>query len=404
MSTHKKARTSQEANSNKNSINNKNNNSISIHQNTFTAAEDYISDNYKIRYNSVSCDYEWNKGEYGEFVPLNENSLYRELKKAGHNIRLSDLITLIKSDFVAPYDPIKEYFNNLQSWDGQDHIGLLTSYIEKSDPEIFDRQFKKFLVRAVACALYDDMLNKQAFILIHREQNSGKSTFCRFLCPPKLKEYIAEDISTDKDSRILLAKNFLINLDELTVMSKKDINSLKALLSKTQINERLPYDRKNTILPRRCSFLGSTNQTEFLNDETGTVRWLCFEIKSIDWNYHRDVNIDKVWSQAYHLLKNTDFRYELTSDEIIENEKRNKNYHILSTERELIEKFFEPDLDKEKQNFKTATEVIQRLNSLTEREFSLKKVQIGKALKNLQYPEGRDSLTRYGYYLHERII
>jgi predicted P-loop ATPase len=374
---------------------------ISLAQNNFTLAEDYISKRYDIRYNEVACTFEYSEKGKNTYKPLNENSLYRELKRTGHKISLSDLITLIKSDFVDSYDPINEYFQKLSKWDGKDHIAKLASFVEAKEQVEFNKHLKKHLVRIVACAIDPNIVNKQAFILVHNKQNSGKSTFCRYLCPPGLNEYIAEDITTDKDSRILLAKNFLINLDELTVMSRKDINSLKALLSKTQINERLPYDKKNTILPRRCSFVGSTNQTEFLNDETGTVRWLCFEIKSINWNYSKEVDMDKVYAQAYHLYNKSDYQYELTKEEVITNEERNKRFHILTIERELLEKYFEPGERGKQKHFKTATDIMQRLNEFTDKEFRLNKIQIGKALKSLNYPEGRDNKYRYGYYAKE---
>jgi len=94
----------------------------------------------------------------------------------------------------------------------------------------------------------------------------------------------------------------LINLDESSTLSKVEINSLKSLFSKDKINECLPCDRRNSILPSRCSFIGSTNQIEFLNDETGSVRWLCFVIDEIDWSYSSKVNIDMVYAQAYQLF------------------------------------------------------------------------------------------------------
>ena len=137
---------------------------------------------------------------------------------------------------------------------------------------------------------------------MHSGQSSGKSTWCRFLCPPKLSRYFAEDIASDKDSRILLTTSFIINLDELSVLARKEINSLKAYFSKTTINERLPYDKRNTTLSRICSFVGSTNQSTFLSDETGNVRWLCFELLGqIDFNYSKEVDINRVWTQAFHL-------------------------------------------------------------------------------------------------------
>ena len=94
--------------------------------------------------------------------------------------------------------------------------------------------------------------------MVHELQNSGKTTFIRFLCPPALKNYMTENISFDKDSLIALIENFIINLDELATFSKVEINSLKSILSKSFIKERHPFERKAKKLSRRASFIGST--------------------------------------------------------------------------------------------------------------------------------------------------
>lgn len=376
-----------------------------INNNTFVQAESYLDENFDLRYNKVSTQFEAKRKKEKVYHELNENSLFRELQKAGIKISLANLISLLKSDFVHQYDPFREYFENLPKWDGSDYINQLGAFVKVYDKTSWQTQLKKHLVRSVACALEEHFFNKQALILVHSKQNSGKSTFCRYLTPNKLQPYLAEDVTTDKDSRILLAKNFMINLDELAMMGRKDINSLKALLSKVQINERLPYDRKNTILPRRASFVGSTNQVEFLNDETGTVRWLCFELSEIDWNYSKVINMDDVYSQAYHLYKlwkQDKFPIELTSKEIQENELRNRKFQVLSVERELIERYFQPDPEKE--ILWTATEIMERVNNLSDRVHKLNKINIGKALKSLNYPEGRGGFSGYSHGYFAKLL
>jgi len=235
--------------------------------------------------------------------------------------------------------------------------------------------------------------------LVHDKQNSGKSTFCRFLCPPAIQNYIAENLSIDKDSRILLCRNLLINLDELSTLSKVEINSLKSLFSKDKINERLPYDRRNSILPRRCSFIGSTNQVEFLNDETGSVRWLCFVIDEIDWNYSSKVNIDLVYAQAYYLFK-TGFDYNLSANEVKENEEYNRQFLINSSEKELVTKFLEPGTKDNHKYFWTATDVLLYISNVTENRVKLSSNNIGKALKICGFERIKHGIEKiYGYYV-----
>jgi predicted P-loop ATPase len=373
-----------------------------IISNKFTEAESYLAERYEFRLNTVSLSVEYRGIGENSFRIVNENTLFRELQKIGNTLPITSLVALLKSDFVEEYDPIGQYFLNLEPWDEKtDYIDELAGYVLTHEFQEWKKHFKKHLVRTVVCATNPKFFNKQALILIQQEQNSGKSTYIRFLCPPILNDYFAEDITSDKDSRILLVKNFIINLDELAKWSKKDVDTIKSYFSKTQINERLPYDRKNSVLTRRASFFGSTNKQDFLTDETGSVRWLCFQVKKIDWNYTQKIDINKVWAQAYHLSK-TGFYFDLTVDEISENEKRNKQYFVISIEIEYISKLFDFDPTEDKSNFKTASDVMGKIYQLIEHRLNLNFIQVGKALTFLGCPKGKEN-GRYGYYLFLKL-
>ena len=355
----------------------------------------YLNAKYDIRYNEISHDIQIKLQNTSDWFYINLNSLLIELTTADVEVSMNKLEIYIKSELVDRHNPIDNYFNSLEKWDGQDYISKLASYVPTFENEAFLYHLKKWLVRAIKCALEPGYFNKQCLIISHKGQSSGKSTWCRFLCPPELSEYIAEDIANDKDARIQLCRNFLINLDELAVLAKKEINALKAYFSKTFINERLPYDRKNTVLPRVCSFIGSTNMTTFLNDETGSVRWLCFELKDkIDFAYSKEIDINKVWAQAYHLAyKDPNFNPELTLKDVSENEERNKKYTRLTIEQELISKYYTKSTDKN--DFVTAGDVMTTLSTLNLR---LNKVNIGKAFAGFNFQRVKDSKRQvYGY-------
>lgn len=371
---------------------------IRLVKNKFTDAEDYLSKKYDFRRNVLSLEIEISDKDARNYRPVNENSLYRELQHKGNTISLANILAILKSDFVTDFDPIKSYFESLV-WDNCSHIEKLAEYIETNDVDEWKTNFKKHLVRTVKCALDNDYFNKQALILVHSAQNSGKSTFIRFLCPPELSAHIAEDVTTDKDSRILLVKNFIINLDELDKLNKQEIGAVKSFISKNQINERLPFDRKNSVLKRRASFFGSTNRHELLDDPTGSVRWLCFEINKINWAYKERIDINQVWAEAYNLYK-TGFICDLTREELERNEERNRGFQVLSIERELIQRLCEPDNDRCIDNFRTATDIFDKISGYTNLSNKLNVVQIGKALRSLGFPEGKETKDRIrGYYI-----
>lgn len=369
---------------------------------TFEKVEKYLQELYDIRYNEVSNEIECKAKEESEFKKINENNIYRLLQHNNIRFSLTNISALLRSDFVPVHNPFKDYFDSLPKWNeetSENYIDKLSGHIKAKDPERFKRHFKKMLVRCIACALLEDVFNKHAFILVHEKQSTGKTTFLRWLCPPTLKEYYTDTFIVGKDGEMSLSDNMFINLDELSTLSKQDINALKSSFSRVNIRQRRPFDRTMSNMPRRANFVGSTNKAEFLTDETGSVRWLCFEIESIDWNYNKVIDLDLVWSQAYSLFK-TGFRYELTADEIMENETANKDYQITTSEIELIQKHYTPATKEKHEVFYTSSEF---QNNLSEKypHIRLNTNNIGKALKVLGFLKSQKYNGNYpikGYY------
>ena len=343
----------------------------------------YVNSKYRIRFNTISLDYEINITGNDDWESLNLNSLLIELTRNNIDTNYNKLEILIKSNLIERYDPIKEYMLELPKWDNQvDYIHKLASYVTTNDNEAFSYHLKKWFARAVICACEKDKINKHCLVLANGDQHAGKSTYFQRFIPKKLANYIAEDLGTDKDSRIKMCKNLIINLEELSVIGKTEVNYLKSLISKVFINERLPYERRAENLPRICSFVGSTNMVDFLTDETGSVRWIIFDvIGRINFSYSKEINIDNVWSQAYYLAYHEiNFEPELTQQDIIDNEKRNEKYTSFTTEQEMVIKYF--DKTDNIIYFHTATDIIQKLIPTG---LKLSREKVGKALSGYKF-------------------
>jgi len=349
--------------------------------------EEYLKEQYDLRYNEITVEIECKNEEENIYEPINENRIYIDLKRNCINISQSDLGALLRAGRLSVFNPFKDYFTNLPKWDGTtDHIAKLCTYVTAKDQSRFNTQLKKMLVRCIACA-YGIAFNKHAFILMGG-QSGGKTTLCRWLCPDILKDYYTENLSADnKDNLTSLCQNFIINLDELAALSKMDLNGLKSMLSRDYVKVRLPYDRKATVHKRRASFFGSTNKDEFLNDETGSVRWLCHEILKINWDYKKDLDINLIWAQALSLF-NSDFKYELTAKEIEENENANAQHQLRSPELEYLTAHFVPaakgGLLVEAM---TATSIINRLREANLTSMNLNVTNMGKALRMAGYTQ-----------------
>ena len=366
----------------------------------FDKVINYLNQKYKVRYNEIALEFEI-RTENEDWNELNINSLFIELIQSGINITLNKLEILLKSHWIEKYNPIQNYFENLPKWNDENHIQKLANYITTTDNASFQNHFEKWLTRAVLCSLKNGYVNKQCFVLFNTKQNSGKTSFLRFLIPIELEKYYTEDIGIDKDGLISLCKSLIINIDELSVMSKIDVNTLKSFISKNTINARLPYDRKSSLMHRTASFCGSTNRSDFLTDETGSVRWQIFEVLEIDFNYSREININQVWAQAYfNAFERKNYNPELTAEDILENEKRNEKYKQVSLEQEIIITHFEKS--ENKNDFLTATDIMLAMNNAWGVRLNI--IKIGKALTILNYERIKHSKRQvYGYLIKRKI-
>lgn len=172
-------------------------------------------------------------------------------------------------------------------------------------------------------------------------------------------------------------------MDELDSLERRDLGKLKSMLSKDNIKIRRPYAATDAIIPRLANFFASTNNTQFLNDLTGNVRWICFRITEIDFNYS-NLNLDQVWAQILNYFKNNTMDAELSLKDRKDNNQRNVSFMIVDPQIEAIQQHFKPvDENIPGVEFLTATEIMKRLNN---KGYSFRYVNsIGKALTALKF-------------------
>ena len=85
------------------------------------------------------------------------------------------------------------------------------------------------------------------------------------------------DISrSGKDAKIALFGRWIIEIAELEAIRKADRESIKKFASIQRDSERLPYDKHNSDIPRRCIFAGTHNPDGegYFADATGNRRFL----------------------------------------------------------------------------------------------------------------------------------
>lgn len=359
-------------------------------------AELYFKKRYDFRRNVITQKPEMRKRSESEFYKVNHDTLYRECCHNGINYPLDKIKSLLRSNFVRDYDPFKEYFESLPAWDGtRDYISELANHVQTTDQEFWVEQFRKALIRSIPCAI-SGMENRIIMVLIGEKQNTGKSTFIKFLNPFGNKYYTDEKLRDDKDSIIRLSENFIYNLEELSGARAMEINSLKAIISKKSVKQRKAYAEDEEEQPRRCNFWASTNSAQFLTD-TENTRWLCFEVLGINHDYYnmetgvQKIDIHKVWAQAYTLYK-MGANFQLTREEAERRDLVNKQYETTSADYEfLMEEIGHPkDYPTLPAQALTASRIGEHLQTvLSASGIKVNMKEIPHALKQLGFQERR---------------
>ena len=302
--------------------------------------QSFLSEKFDFRYNEVlgRTEFRFKSLEEDVFRKMREydfNSIHKMLSEEELACSIGTLRRILQSSYVPKYNPFIDYLGNLPKWDGEtDFIDLLSATIETTDNEFFQIAFRKWFVALTGSLLKDEVIN-HTFLIFTGGQGIGKTTWFNNLIPQQLSEYYYTGVinPNNSDSKIQLAENMLINIDELQGLSYKGIEDLKALVTTKEVKVRRPYASIHELLPHRASFSGSSNSADFLNDATGNRRFLCFETSAI--NNQHNISIDNVFSQAVHLFNNG-FRYWFNQEEINMINKNNEQFKTNSLEEDAL--------------------------------------------------------------------
>ena len=160
------------------------------------------------------------------------------------------------------------------------------------EQQSFCNCLKRWLVAMIAGWLTEDVVNQTVLVFIGR-QGIYKTSWFKLLLPPQLRRYYyprSNVKKSDKDAYTAMTQYGLIACEELDSMTKGEMNSLKADITTAIFSYRPPYGRYMENHKHIASFCATGNHPKFLNDPTGTRRWLPFKVESIlsPWDFPFD--------------------------------------------------------------------------------------------------------------------
>lgn len=189
-------------------------------------------------------------------------------------------------------------------WDGKDRFEALAATLPTPDPKLFKVYFRRWLLQGVeaACGWAIGRESQKGLVLVLvGAQRIGKTRWLMALAPDfsKASRHLNLNGHNARDSKHEALQGVIVELGELDgTFRKTDIAALKAFLTETIDEYRLPYGKRWGSRPRCTSFCGSVNEHRFLNDPTGSGRFLPVEVDGAPQVDHA-IDMQQLWAQMY---------------------------------------------------------------------------------------------------------
>lgn len=271
--------------------------------------------NIKVKYNIIShrMEIEGFKSENQEQIEENAPALIEDQLRLEGNTqsRIASYLNVLAAR--NSYNPILDTINSTV-WDGKTRLNDLFKLLgidTNTDENKYNRIFlRKWLMQCI-CGLHNDMkkpFSLDIVLVFKGKQGTGKTRLLEALTLDS--RYFGDGVVLDvrnKDDIMQSLSKWICELGEISSTFKKDIDSLKAFISKSVDEFRVPYGKTAVQYPRMTSFCGTVNEDEFLIDRTGNRRFAVIPLQEdlyIDYDDIKNFDFLQLWAEINKCIEN----------------------------------------------------------------------------------------------------
>ncbi len=199
------------------------------------------------------------------------------------------------------FDPGLAYLNSL-AWDGQHRLDSF--FIRNGgapDTPITRAMTRAFFIGGVK-RLREPGCKFDLVLLLDGGQGKGKSHAIESLCPSP--EWHCDSLEVGADPKVTIeqtAGKWIVELAEMAGMGRREVERVKAFITRRVDRARPAYGRQAIDVPRRFVFFATVNSDasgQIFGDVTGNRRWLPIEItQPIDCTVVASER-DQLWAEA----------------------------------------------------------------------------------------------------------
>lgn len=209
---------------------------------------------------------------------------------------------------------VRDWLTSLE-WDGKERIGNFFITHMGADASGSIRAFGNNFWVLMVKRIMQPGCQADYMVVLEGGQGIGKTRALRIIGGPW---YAEVGITADsEDFERQLQGKVLVEIAELHSFSKADQSRIKQIITKCVDRYREKYGKIAVDHPRQCVLAGTTNESEWIKDQTGGRRF---------WPIHcGDINLDTIsrdrdqlFAEAFQCVKDGDEGYLVPTDETFE--------------------------------------------------------------------------------------
>lgn len=225
----------------------------------------------------------------------------------GKNMVYDAMIKIAKENSI---DSASDFIKSLV-WDKVSRLDTWLTEVYGVEDNVYHKAVGSNWLKGLVKRIIEPGCKFDYVLVLEGPQGSKKSTSLSILGGGW---HVETTMSTDsKDFFMQFSGKAIIEFSEGETLNRTEVKKMKAIITMQNDKYRPPYERTSQDFPRRCVFAMTTNQEQYLKDETGNRRWLPLSVvkeeADVEW---LEKNRDQLFAESYHrviTLKETVYQF-----------------------------------------------------------------------------------------------
>lgn len=218
---------------------------------------------------------------------------------------IRDVVLLVAKD--NSFDTAIAWLDGLK-WDGVPRVEKFLSTYFGAEDTPYHRAISRYVWTAMAGRVLVPGIKADMVPVLVGPQGIRKSTGVAKMAPAP--DFFCEISFHEKEEDLArkMRGRLVAEIGELRGLHTRELETIKAFITRTHENWVPKYQEFATLFPRRLVFIATTNKDEFLADETGNRRWLPARVTRVETDAI-EADRDQLWAEAasMFLLGGVDF-------------------------------------------------------------------------------------------------